>query len=245
VTRREATTAVDTYLYEDLGVSDIQTFADGKIAYADLPGGHGYLRITGFQDYGGDDGNAYPDGAAMSQALDAVFTQARVNAWRGLVIDVRWNEGGDDVLALQVAGRLTNNPYAAYTKAARVDPHDPTRYGPSRPVTVTPADGPRYTGPVRLLTSDLTISAGETFIEAMMGRAPAPTRIGSTTQGVFSDDMERRLPNDWTFTLGNEDYVAPDGRNYEGVGIPPTVQVPVFGPDELADHQDSALSVPW
>ena len=245
VPRREATTAVDTYLYDDLGVSDIETFANDKIAYADLPGGYGYLRITGFQDYGGADGNVYPDGAAMSQALDAVFTPARVSAWRGLVIDVRWNEGGDDVLALQVAGRLTDRPYTAYTKAARVDPHDPARYGPAWPVAVTPSDGPHYTGPVRLLTSDLTISAGETFTEAVMGRAPAPIRIGSTTQGVFSDDMERHLPNGWRFSLGNEDYVAIDGRNYEGVGIPPTVQVPVFVSDELAEQQDSALSVPW
>jgi C-terminal processing protease CtpA/Prc len=61
-----------------------------------------------------------------------------------------------------------------------------------------------------LLVSDLTISAGETFTEALMGRAPAPTRIGSTTQGVFTDDMERALPNGWTFTLGNGEYVGPD-----------------------------------
>jgi Peptidase family S41/Tricorn protease C1 domain len=245
VPRRTATTAVNRHLREDLGVRDIQPFAGGKIAYADLPDGHGYLRITSFQDYSDDDTSPYPDGAEMSKALDVVFTQARVHAWRGLVIDVRWNDGGDDVLALQVAGRLTNTPYPAYTKAPRVDPHDPTRHGPDRPVTVNPANGPRYTGPVRLLVSDLTISAGETFIEAMMGRAPAPTRIGSTTQGVFADDMERTLPNGWTFTLGNEEYVAPDGQNYEGVGIPPTVQVPVFTPAELAQHQDSALSVPW
>jgi hypothetical protein len=245
VPRREATAVVDTYLYDDLGVSDIDTFANERIAYADLPGGYGYLRITGFQNFGGDDADPYPDGAAMSEALAAVFTQARVSAWHGLVIDVRWNEGGDDQLALQVAGRLTDSPYAAYTKAARVDPNDPTRYGPTWPVTVTPADGPRYTGPVRLLTSDLTISAGETFTEAVMGRTPAPMRIGSTTQGVFSDDMERHLPNGMRFNLGNEDYVAIDGRNYEGVGIPPTVEVPVFAPNELREEEDSALAVPW
>ncbi|MBO0848801.1 MAG: hypothetical protein J2P20_05020, partial [Pseudonocardia sp.] len=126
-----------------------------------------------------------------------------------------------------------------------VDPRDPTRYGPARTVTVMPADRPRYLGPVRLLISDLTISAGETFTEAMMGRKPSPSRIGSTTQGVFSDDMERNLPNDWTFTLGNEDYVAPDGQNYEGVGIPPTTQIQVFTPAEVTPHQDSALSMPW
>jgi hypothetical protein len=215
VSRRSSTTAVNTYLREDLGVSDIQSFADGKIAYADLPDERGYLRVTAFQDYGGGDRSPYPDGAAMSKALASVFTQARVRACRGLVIDVRWNDGGDDALTLQLAGRLTDTAYVVYTNAARVDPHDPTRQRPGRPVTVTPADGLRYTGPVRLLIGDLTVSAGETFTEALMGRVPAPTRIGSTTQGVFSDDMERNLPNEWTFTLGNEEYLAPTGKTKE------------------------------
>ena len=126
--------------------------------------------------------------------------------------------------------------------------------GPGRPARPDAAragpPGHRHTGrrtalhrPVRLLISELTLSAGETFTEALMGRAPAPTRTGSTTQGVFSDDMERTLPNDWTFTLANEEYLAPDGKNYEGVGIPPSV--PVFTAAELAQHQDSALGVPW
>jgi C-terminal processing protease CtpA/Prc len=56
--------------------------------------------------------------------------------------------------------------------------------------------------------------------------------------------MKRTLPDDWTFTLGDEDYLAPNGRNCEGAGIPPTVRVPVFTPAELARHHDSALGVP-
>jgi C-terminal processing protease CtpA/Prc len=62
---------------------------------------------------------------------------------------------------------------------------------------------------------------------------------------VFSDDMERKLPNGWSFTLGNEDYLAPDGQNYEGAGIPPTIPAPVFPPAELEQHRDSALDTPW
>jgi hypothetical protein len=245
VSRRDATQAVDKHLRRDLGVTDIQTFAGGKIAYADLPGRRGYLRITAFEDYGTDD-NLYPESSAvLAQALDSVFTQARISAWRGLVIDVRFNTGGDDELGLQLARRLTNTPYTAYTKQARNDPNDPTRHGRLRTVTVTPNTGPRYTGPVRLLTSDLTVSAGETFTEAMLGRTPAPSRVGMATQGVFSDDMTRKLPNGWSFTVGNEDYLAPDGQNYEGAGVPPSIQTPVFTQAELAQHRDSALDTPW
>jgi hypothetical protein len=237
--------AVDDHLRLDLGVTAIETFAGDQIAYADLPEGRGYLRITGFDDYSEKDSSFQASSAELKRVLDTVFTQARVDSWRGLVIDVRDNTGGDDALALQVAARLTDTPYTAYSKQARNDPVDPTRYGRLQTVTVTPADSPRYTGPLRVLTSDLTISAGETFVQAVMGRSPEPSRVGTPTQGVFGDVLECQLPNGWKVGLGNEDYYGPDGRNYEGIGIPPTITTPVFTPEELALHRDSALDTPW
>jgi C-terminal processing protease CtpA/Prc len=244
VSRREATSAVDKHLRADLGVTDIAAYANGKIAYADLPDGRGYLRITAFDHYVDSDNSPLRNRDELAGVLDKVFTRAHLSSWRGLVIDVRFNTGGDDALGLQVAGRLTDTPYTAYAKQARNDPADPTRHGPLRTVTVTPAAGLRYTGPVRLLISDLTVSASETFTEALLSRTPAPSRVGTNTQGVFADDMQRTLPNGWTFGLGNEDYFAPDGHNYEGEGIPPTVQVPVFTDDQLAQHGDAALDAP-
>lgn len=232
--------AMDEHLSR-LGVTDLHRYANGKISYAALPDGRGYLRINTFDGYRKNDSSSAASAAELARVLDSVFTQQSVNSMRGLVIDLRLNSGGDDALALQVAGRLADRSYPAFTKAARNDPNDITRHGRAQQVTVTPAAGARYTGPVWLLTSDSTLSAGETFIEAMMGRTPAPVRVGATTQGVFSDDMSRRLPNGWTFTLGNEEYTASDGHNYEGEGIPPTVPTPVFTEAEMAAGQDSAL----
>jgi hypothetical protein len=243
IKKKAAVTAVDAHLH-DLAVRDIRTWGDNNLAYADLPDGRGYLRITAFQDW-----DTKPDGylgrqALLDQVLDEVFSDAHVKSWKSLVIDLRYNDGGDDELGLSLAGRMTDRPYTAYTKLARNNPTDPTKYGRRRVVTVVPtADRPHYTGPVRLLTSDLTISAGETFIEAMMGRQPTVTRVGTTTQGVFADNPDRALPNGWTVSVGNEDYIAPDGRNYEDLGIPPTTEVPVFTPDQLASHQDPALDL--
>lgn len=240
VSRDDADSEVDNHL-KDIGVTNIQTFAHNRIAYADLPGGRGYLRITSFEDYKGSNTPSVDSSAELKQVLDTVFTQARVSAWKGLVIDVRFNTGGDDALGLQVAARLTNTPYLAYQKQPRDDPNDPSKHGRLQAVTVTPAAAPHYTGPVALLTSDLTVSAGETFVEALLGRNPSPVRIGTATQGVFSDDMSRQLPNGWSFTLGNEDYYAPDGKNYEGLGIPPNISEPVFTENEKKERLDSAL----
>ncbi|MDQ4031725.1 MAG: S41 family peptidase [Actinomycetota bacterium] len=240
LSNRTVRTAVDNHL-RALGATQLQSFAREKIVYADLPDGRGYLRISAFAGYRQDDRSYVASSAELARTLDTVFTPQRVATLRSLIIDVRLNSGGDDALGLQVAARLTDSPYVAFTKQPRNDPRDPSRHGRPQTVTVTPAAAPRYTGPVSLLISDLTISAGETFVQAMMGRSPAPARIGTTTQGVFSDDMSRRLPNGWTFTLGNEEYVGPDGQNYEGVGIPPTVRTPVFTAEELDQNRDSAL----
>jgi len=37
--------------------------------------------------------------------------------------------------------------------------------------------------------------------------------------------LERQLPNGWTFGLSNEVYRAADGTIYEGVGIPPDLDL--------------------
>ena len=241
----DVTGPIDEHLRQDLGVRDIKKWADGDLAYADLPGDRGYLRITAFQDWSTKPDDYVARQALLDKVLDEVFSDAHVRSWKGLVIDLSYNEGGDDQLGLSIAGRLTDTPYTAYTKYVRNNPTDPTKYGRAHVVTVQPTAGrPHYTGPLRLLTSDLTVSAGETFSEAVMARTPAATRVGTTTQGVFADDMDRKLPNGWSFTVGSEDYIAPDGRNYEGPGIPPTTQVPNLTPQQLAAHQYPALDLP-
>ncbi|MFI6599243.1 S41 family peptidase [Nonomuraea sp. NPDC050536] len=164
-------------------------YAAGQLTYADLPNGLGYLRVAGFYGYTDGKDFHYPaDRRALTKALDAIITPER--APRGLIIDVRFNPGGFDALALQLASRLTDKPYVAYRKRARNDPHDPTRFTSPQPITVTPTRAHRYTGPIALLTSGTTNSAGETFTQALMERPGEVTRIGQDTQGVFSDVME-------------------------------------------------------
>lgn len=236
----DTSAAIDNHL-RARGATQLLSFGQGAITYTDLPGGHGYLRFNSFEDYVKADDSFQASQAEMTRALNAVFTPARVASMRSLVIDLRNNEGGDDPLTLDLAGHLTDRPYLAYTKAPRDDPNDPNKYGRPQQVNVVPSAGPRFTGPVHLLTSDMTVSAGETFVLAMMSRNPAPTRIGTTTQGVFSDTLDRTLPNGWTFNLGNEQYLGPDGKSFEGSGIPPTLETPVFTPAELTANEDAAL----
>jgi C-terminal processing protease CtpA/Prc len=91
------------------------------------------------------------------------------------------------------------------------------------------------------LIGPLTISAGETTTQALMGRTPRVIRIGEPTQGVFSDVLVRRLPNGWLFGLPNEVFRTADGKTFDGPGIPPDIPAPVFADQDLAAGRDPAL----
>ncbi|MFE0101076.1 S41 family peptidase [Streptomyces sp. NPDC059009] len=223
----------------DLGGERLRPFAGGRIGYAQLPAGQGYLRISGFGGYT-DKGDDY---TADSAALDEALTEAVRSGPRGLVLDLRINGGGSDALALQVAGRLADRPYFAYAKRVRDDPADPAHFTRPQPVHVHPALGrQRYPGPLAVLTGGETYSAGETLTQALMDR-PAPTvRIGRNTQGVFSDVLERRLPNGWTFGLPNEEFRTATGETFDGAGIPPHHQTGLFTEELAQGTHDSAFA---
>lgn len=216
----------------------LTTWAQGLIGYADLPGRLGYLRVLSFDGY--TEANSYQANAAeLDRALDQIFQNNRL---RGLILDLRLNGGGSDALGLRLASRFTTRSYRAYAQEARNDPADPTHFTRPQPLFVRPRSGPGHTGPIALLTSSLTISAAETFTQAMMGRTPEPRRIGENTQGVFSDTMTRVLPNGWQFRLPNELFLTKTGTTFDGPGIPPHTLTPgVFSEEELNNNQDSAF----
>ncbi len=182
----------------------------------------GYLNlrsVAGFTEQGSDD----------RSVLDAVLDQA-MTAFRGAraaIVDISNNRGGYDGLAQHIAGRFANERKLAYTKIAfgaqGVEP---------QPFHVEPSKRVRYIGPVYLLTSDVTVSAGE--ILAMYLRAlPNVVHVGGTTRGAFSDMIEKPLPNGWKLTLSAEVYRDPQGRSYEARGLPPQREFEVFPEGEL------------
>ncbi|MFE0424635.1 S41 family peptidase [Streptomyces sp. NPDC058953] len=229
----------------NLGGTALESHAQGAIGYAELPGGIGYLRISRFGGYTPGSSTTEADAAELDRVLDSIVTRARTSgpaAWRGLVVDVRVNQGGSDELGLRIASRLTDRGYPAYRKEARNDPRDDTRFTPRYTARVAPAQGvPRYTGPVAVLTSGATVSAGETFVKALAERPSPTTLIGEPTQGALSDILLRSLPNGWRFGLSNERYTTPRGNTHEGPGVPPHITVPVFTPEEFAADRDSAF----
>ncbi len=210
----------------------------GHVQFGSLKNSIGYLRITAF--YGYVDTASYSDRLrALESALDSIFESAP--RWEGLVVDVRRNKGGDDALGLSVAARLTASRYLAYKKASRMSDEGGLRFTPSQDVWVEASRRPGFHGRVVLLTGGDTVSAGETFTMALMGREPRVVRMGLNTQGVFSDVLNRILPNGWRFRLPNEIYFTSDEKSFDAAGVPPDVRIPFFSPEDIQNGRDTAL----
>jgi len=230
--RDSAYALVSAYL-----TSPLRRFCDGRVEFGMLGPDVGYLRVRGFSGYTKD--GAFETGlAALEAGLDTAFADTR--GWKGLIIDVRINGGGADPYGLAIARRLTATPYTAYVKQARSDPSDPARWTEEQPSVVQPSTRPSFRGSVVELTGVQSISAAETFTQALMNRKPKVIRVGETTQGVFSDVLGRTLPNGWRFGLANERFVT-DGKSFDNVGIVPDVPVESFTPAARATGKDAAI----
>jgi C-terminal processing protease CtpA/Prc len=200
--------------------------------------GIGYLRIRSFDDYS-NDREFMKQLDTLEMALDDIFKDSAKLS--GLVIDVRINGGGSDVFGISIASRLATHEYLAYAKVARNDIRNPDHRTPPQRFIVHVSQRPGFRGHVVLLTSADSISAAETFTMAVLDRDPHVVRVGANTQGVFSDELARELPNGWTFGLPNEIYLTKDGKAFDGIGVPPDIEVPIFSTKDLTNGRDSAL----
>ena len=215
----------------------LRSWCMGQVQFGWLDGDVGYLRIKGFGRYT-EEGSFESGLVALEAALDSMFADA--GRLKGLVIDVRLNGGGADPYGLAIAARLATAQYEAYVKQARADRNDPTKWTAPQPSIVRPSTRPGFKGKVVELIGIHSVSAAETFTQALLNRSPKVTRIGENTQGVFSDVLGRHLPNGWQFGLPNERFVT-NGKAYDGPGIPPDIEVPVFPKSDLEAGRDGAL----
>ncbi len=211
---------------------------NSQLEFGLLEGHVGYLRIKSFAQYASSP-RFETQRQVLDTSLDVIFSKAHL--WRGLIIDVRINGGGSDVLATSIASRLTTAQYLAYEKVARIDPSEVTVRSAPQPAFVVPSPRKGFYQSVVLLTGIDSVSAAETFAMALMGRKPLVRRIGESTQGVFSDVLNRSLPNGWGLGVPNEIYLTADGTSFDGPGIPPDEVVSVFRADDIDTQTDPAL----
>ncbi len=223
-------TVLTPEIADELFDGTLKTTANGNVKYGLINGNIGYLGLLSMEDF--DAGDA--DEAALNHALDEAMT--RFEGAKAVIVDVSLNDGGEDTLARAIAARFAAKRTLVYSKFA-----GDARGAVPQPIFLEPSSGPRFTGPVTLITSNVTVSAAEVFTLAMRA-LPNVTHVGQRTRGSLSDVLTKRLPNGWFVTLSNEIYRDADGKAWEGAGIPPAVAIPLFtGSDDAASSHAKAV----
>jgi hypothetical protein len=148
---------------------------------------------------------------------------------KSYILDLRFNGGGKDAVALDILNHFSEKEKLAYTKKARID----NGYTNSQKLKIIPSEV-HFSGNVYLLTSHLTSSASEILVLASLANNNYK-RIGSTTEGIFSSTLDKELPNGWEYELSNEVYQDLEGKNYENIGISADYQL------EYSTNKDAFL----
>jgi len=199
----------------------------------------GYINFLTMAGYAtGDIGDPLGDIAAINDIMDEVIASFDAAGVSHVIIDLSLNFGGFDDAALSIAGRFAAEPVFALSEYP-ADARDQIVLERN----VTPSDRPRYTGKLTVLTSDMTVSAGEIFVMGLRA-LPQTTHAGEATRGALSDVLEKELPNGWIVELSNEVYRDHEGTAWEGQGIRPQHAIPVFrGANPLQTHAAAIMSL--
>lgn len=177
----------------------------------------GYMVIPTFN--GGTNGLTLTDERYF--VIDEILSKWK--EMNGIIIDLRWNNGGNTNNAESVAGRFADRSrvYARYREKIGPGKQDFSEWKNS---TISPKGNYQFLKPVVILTSRATSSAAEMFVMAMHS-FPHVTVIGDTTGGGVGAPIYRELPNGWTYRLSTRYYADAQQRIMEGVGIFPDVSI--------------------
>lgn len=232
--RKEVSDAIAT-LYIKNGKSKHNEF----IRWGIISDSIGYLQVNqmmGYANYGIPDtlsrrdyymayfekaGESSDSGADELEGLKPTLDEAMndLKNTKVMIIDLRFNGGGEDMVALEILSRFNDKQQQVFTKKAK---HG-NNFTKENQITLR-ATANAYTKPVYLLIGDGSASATEIMVLSSLPLSHIK-RVGSPTNGVFSDILEKTLPNGWEFGLSNEIYLDMEGTNYEGVGIDPDIDM--------------------
>lgn len=172
-------------------------------------GRFGYIRLTILADLA--DLGRWPE--AIWTAYRRALLRFRAAGVDGLVLDLRGNHGGWDLLAMRICGTLRRTPtfyeatvfYDADTGRFRRFTVDDRTGAVVEGLTVTP-EKPTFAGPVVALVDPMTISSGEGLARCVRERPGGATLGFHGTRGSFGlAGGEIRLP-------GGNVVHYPDGR---------------------------------
>jgi hypothetical protein len=195
------------------------------------PEGIGYVMIPAWES------------AKEVDAVEAAL--ATMRDCKAIVVDVRPNSGGDELLAQRIAAWFVDGT-KTYARNRYRERAGKNGFGPvlDRTITGNQEDGKRLRAPVAVLTSRYVMSSNEAFV-LMMEQAGDCTTVGQRTYGSSGNPKPHDLPNGVTILVPSWQALKPDGTCFESEGIAPDVEVAVDakGIGSADPILDKALSV--
>ncbi len=173
----------------------------------------GYLTINNFEDRN------------INRDFDSLYT--KISKTKGLIIDIRYNGGGDGGIGFNIISKLTNKPFKYATSKVLEHiskPGDEPQWEVNVPNEWKPNGKLYYNKPVVLLIGPRTFSAAEDFTVAFdyMKRGKL---VGQLTGGSTGQPVPFDLPGGGKARVcGKRDYY-PNGKEFVGVGIMPDITV--------------------
>ncbi len=217
------------------GTTGFEIPVDYKLLEADEYGenDYGYVKIDSFSD----------NSVLTVQLWERMIRTLKRYAVNGLIIDMRQNGGGSGFLADQMAAYFFHEPHvlgnAGYYDEDRgefyFNPDGEDRY-------YLPAEDLRYDGEVAIIVGPFCLSACEFFSYDMTIDDRASIVGHYPTGGLGGSIKSIKMPDDeyFTYTIGRA--VDADGEiHIEGIGVVPTVLVPITTETLLADEDDDVL----
>lgn len=192
--------------------------AGRQLAWGRTEDGIGYIALLGLSDGG------------MPVAFDAVLDRLS-DAW-GLVIDLRFNGGGNEVLGQQIAGRFCAEDHVYSYSRYRNGPNHDDLTSPT-PRTFSPRGAWQFEAPVIVLQGPQTMSSAESLL-LMFDQCPQVTRLGAVSAGSSGNPRVIETNIGVRVTLPRWLDLKPDQSPLEGEGVEP--DVPVDAPLEQLDQ---------
>ncbi len=203
-------------------IGDVR-LAGSAVQWGRTADGVGFIAIHGWSDN------------AISQQVDEALDQLRDT--RGLILDVRLNGGGDEVLARQVAGRFADREIVyAYSQYRNGPKHEDLTE--RLPRSVQPRGAWRYDRPVIVLIGQKCMSSNESFV-AMMGECPNVTLMGDRTCGSSGNPAILTPVEGLTVSLPQWIDLLPDGSPLDKRGVQP--DVPFAAAEDAFSGDDDPL----
>jgi carboxyl-terminal processing protease len=157
---------------------------------------------------------------------------------KGIIIDIRSNQGGDEAYARIVAERFATS-YAVYKYTRTKIGASKNDYSEYLPSDLGPTNNWQYINPVVVLTDQLVFSTGINFLMMMQVQRNVTT-LGTTTGDGVNGGVLYELPNGWSIQMPFKLSYLPDKTVVEGKGIKPKIEA-FISEEQRKNGQDAIL----